>query len=53
MYISISLGLRVITCPFGSIKYRSLVHECGYFMGECLCMDSYVVTTGEESILSG
>ena len=53
MYISTSLGLRAITCPFESIMYRNLVHECGYFMGECLCMDSYVVTTGEESISSG
>ena len=33
--------------------YRSLVHESGLFMGECLRMDSYVVTTGEESISSG
>ena len=53
MYISTSLGLRVITCPFESIMYSSLVHESGYFMGSCLCMDSYVVPTGEESISSG
>jgi hypothetical protein len=47
-----NLGLTYITCPFVSIMFRSLHHGCGYIIVECLCMDSYVLIYGEESIVN-
>jgi hypothetical protein len=47
-----SLGLPYIKCPLVSIMFRSLVHGCGCMTVECLCMDSYVLIYGEESIVS-